>query len=161
MLNFLKSDSTKIKTAALIGLFNLDKSTAQEISYQIIEKENPTRIKKVAEFIFSKQGIDHHRLRKIYELTDLSSKKIILRLINNFGGWSAAGDYLKALTENNENLNLYANSLLETWIKYTTRLATTQTDEDKEYVLKWYKKAETMGIYVPKEIPFIFRNIEI
>jgi hypothetical protein len=39
-------------------------------------------------------------------------------------------------------------------------LATRQTVEDKEYVLTWYKKAETMGIYVPKEIPFIFRNTE-
>jgi hypothetical protein len=65
IFNFLKSSNTKIKTAALIGLHNLDKNTAQEISYQIIEKKNPNSIKKVAEFILSKQGIDHQRLRRI------------------------------------------------------------------------------------------------
>ena len=45
---------------------------------------------------------------------------------------------------------------LEPWNKYTIRLATRQSQEDKDYVLSWYKKTNELGIKVPENIPFIF-----
>lgn len=154
--DFLEFKIAKIKTASLIGLYNLDNNLATEISYQIIEQKSPASTKKAAEMILLKQGIEINRLRALYDLTDYSGKKVVLRLINKFGGWSAAGDYLKALTENDDRLIQFARISLEAWDRYTIRLGTKQTKDDKDYVLTWYENVQNMGLQVPTDIPFIF-----
>jgi HEAT repeat protein len=153
---FLEAKNSKISTAALLGLFNLDKDIATETSYQIIKQKYPPKTKKAAELILSNQGIEINRLRSIYDLTDFTGKKVIMRLINKYGGWSAAGDYLKALTENDDKLVQFARISLEAWNKYTIRLGTRQTQEDKDYVFTWYKTVQNLGLQVPDDIPFIF-----
>ena len=55
-----------------------------------------------------------------------------------------------------EEIQLIAKFFLEAWDRYTIRLATRQSLEDKEYVLTWYKNAKKLGIKVPDKIPFIF-----
>lgn len=154
--SYLNSTKVKAKIASIFGIYNLDKDLATENCYKIIESDNPANIKKACEFILSKQGIDLTRLRNIYDLTDYSGKMAILRLINKFSGWSAAGDYLKALIEKDDKLSQNAKYFLEAWDRYTIRLGTRQTIEDKEYVLKWFYKAKELGLKVPENIPFIF-----
>ena len=154
--NYLGSKTIKVKIAALFGIYNLNKDLATEKCYEILESENPVSFKKAGEIILSKQGVDITRLRTIYDLSDNSGKIIILRLINKFGGWSAAGDYLKALVESDDKLAQNAAYFLEAWDKYTMRLGTRQTKEDKEYVLKWFYKAKDLGLKIPENIPFIF-----
>jgi hypothetical protein len=153
---FLDSDRARVKSAALYGFYNLDKDFATEIAYQIIHDFNPVSAKKVAEMILSKQGIDYSKLRQIYDKTDTIGKKVILRLFNQFSGWSVAGDFLKALTENDDTLKLMAKSFLRNWNLYTIRLATNQKPEDKDYVTTWYNKTKEMGLKVPGDISFIF-----
>lgn len=156
ILEFLDSDKAKVKAASLIGVFNLDKNIATEKSYEILSGIHPVSTKKTAELILTKQGVDIMRLREIYDSADLTSKKIILKLINIFGGWSSAGDFIKAMTEDNDNLKQVAITFLESWNRYTKKLFTKQTQEEKDYVLLWYEIAKTKGINVSDEIPFIF-----
>lgn len=153
---FLDSERARVKSAALYGIYNLDKDFATDIAYQIIQDFNPISTKKVAEMILSKQGIDYNKLRQIYDKTDTIGKKVILRLFNQFSGWSVAGDFLKALTESEDSLKLMAKSFLRNWNLYTIRLATSQKPEDKDYVMTWYNKTKEMGLKVPGDIPFIF-----
>lgn len=153
---YLDSDRARIKTASLIGIYNLDSNIGTEKAYQILETEKPVSTRRAAESLLAKQGIDFKRLRKLYDLTDSTGKKIILRLFNQFSGWSVAGDFLKALTDNDKKIQLMARVFLESWNNYTIRLATNQNPEDKDYVLSWYKKTIEMGIKVPGNIPFIF-----
>jgi len=154
--NYLESDRAKIRTASLIGIYNLDSNIGIEKAYQILETENPVSTRRAAENILVKQGIDFKRLRKLYDLTDTIGKKIILRLFNRFSGWSVAGDFLKALTDSDKKVQLMGWVFLESWNNYTIRLATRQSQEDKDYVLSWYKRTNKMGIKVPGNIPFIF-----
>jgi transposase len=79
-----------------------------------------------------------------------------LRLFNKYPNWSVAGDFIKAMTEEKGKLEFLARVFLDSWYRYTIRLATRQSQEDKEYVLKWYDKAKESGIKVLPEIPFIF-----
>lgn len=153
---YLDSDKARIRTASLIGIYNLDSNLGTEKAYQTLETENPISTKKAAESLLAKQVIDSIRLRKLYDLTDSTGKKIILRLFNQFSGWSVAGDYLKALTDKDKKVQLMARVFLESWINYTISLATKQKQEDKDYVLNWYNKTKEMGIKVPENIPFIF-----
>jgi hypothetical protein len=153
---FLNSEKARVKSAALFGIYNLDNDFATNIAYQIIQDINPVSTKKVAEMILSKQGIDYNKLRQIYDKTDTAGKKVILRLFNQFSGWSVAGDFLKALTENDDSLKLMAKSFLRNWNLYTIGLATNQKPEDKDYVMTWYNKTKEMGLKVPGDIPFIF-----
>ncbi|MPQ46940.1 hypothetical protein GCQ56_07915 [Marinifilum sp. N1E240] len=153
---YLNSDRARIKTASLIGIYNLDNTIGTENAYQILESENPVSTRRAAESILVKQGIDFKRLRTLYDLTDSTGKKIILRLFNRFSGWSVAGDFLKALTDNDAKIQLMAKVFLESWNNYTIRLATIQSEEDKNYVLSWYETTRKMGIEVPGNIPFIF-----
>lgn len=153
---YLDSNRARLKTASLIGIYNLDTNTGTEKAYQILETENPVSTRKAAESLLAKQGIDFKRLRKLYDLTDSTGKKIILRLFNQYSDWSVAGDFLKALTDNDKQIQLMARVFLESWNNYTVRLATRQRQEDKDYVLSWYKKTNKMGIQVPENIPFIF-----
>ena len=53
---------------------------------------------------FMKEGFDIKRLREMYDLVESDAKGIFLRLYNKFGGWSIAGDYLKAMSENDDEL---------------------------------------------------------
>ncbi len=156
ILQFLDSDKVKVKTASLIGVYNLDKDFATEKAYEILTGIHPVSTKKAAELILTKQGVDIMRLREIYDSADLTSKKIILRLINIFGGWSSAGDFIKAMTEDNDNLKQVAFAFLESWNRYTMKLFTKQTQEEKDYVLLWYEIAKTKGINISDEISFIF-----
>ncbi len=153
---YLDSGTADIRTAALIAIYNLNPHLGKEKAYQILETETLVKPRKAAESLLLKQGIDFPRLRSLYDITDISGKKIILRLFNKFSGWSVSGDYLKALTEKDEKIQIMARTYLISWEHYTTRLATTQTQEDKNYVINCYKKAIAMGIEVPKNIPFIF-----
>lgn len=153
---FLDSERARVKSAALYGIYKLDNNLAADIAYQIIQDSNPTSTKKVAEMILSNQGIDYVKLRQIYDKTDIVGKKVILRLFNQFSGWSVAGDFLKALTESDDTLRLMAKSFLNNWNLYTIRLAINQKPEDKDYVLTWYNKIKEMGLEVPGNIPFIF-----
>lgn len=153
---YLNSERARIKTASLIGIYNLDSKIGTEKAYQILETENPVSTRRAAESLLAKQGIDFKRLRKLYDQTDSTGKKIILRLFNQFSGWSVAGDFLKALTDNDKKIQLMARVFLESWNNYTIRLATNQSTEDKDYVLIWYKKTKEIGIKVPGNIPFIF-----
>lgn len=153
---YLDSDRARIRTASLIGIYNLDSNIGTETAYQILETENPISTRRAAESLLATQGIDFKRLRKLYDLTDSTGKKIILRLFNQFSGWSVAGDFLKALTDNDKKIQLMARVFLESWNNYTIRLATNQSPEDKDYVLSWYKKTNEKGIKVPGNIPFIF-----
>ncbi|MCF8371764.1 MAG: hypothetical protein K9H64_09075 [Bacteroidales bacterium] len=153
---YLDSNRARIRTASLIGIYNLDSNLGTEKAYQILETENPVSTRRAAESLLAKQGIDFKRLRKLYDLTDSTGKKIILRLFNQFSGWSVAGDFLKALTDNDKKIQLMARVFLESWNNYTISLATGQSQEDKDYVLNWYKKTKEMGIQVPGNIPFIF-----
>lgn len=153
---YLESDRARIRTASLIGVYNLDSNIGTETAYQILETENPISTRRAAESLLAKQGIDFKRLRKLYDQTDSAGKKIILRLFNQFSGWSVAGDFLKALIDNDKKIQLMARVFLESWNNYTIRLATNQSPDDKDYVLSWYKKTKEMGIEVPGNIPFIF-----
>jgi len=153
---FLDSKRAKVQSAALYGIYNLDKDLATDIAYQIIQDINPVSTKKVAEMILSKQGIDYNKLRQIYDKTDTTGKKLILRLFNQYSGWSVAGDFLKALTECDDTIKLMAKSFLRNWNLYTIRLATNKKPEDKDYVMMWYNKTKEMGLKVPEDIPFIF-----
>lgn len=153
---YLDSDRARIRTASLIGIYNLDSNIGTEKAYQILETENPVSTKRAAEALLAKQGVDFKRLRKLYDLTDSTGKKIILRLFNQFSGWSVAGDFLKALTDEDKKIQLMARVFLESWNNYTISLATMQSKEDKDYVLDWYKKTKEKGIQVPGNIPFIF-----
>ena len=153
---YLDSNRARLKTASLIGIYNLDSNIGTEKAYQILETEKPVSTRRAAESLLAKQGIDFKRLRKLYDLTDSTGKKIILRLFNQFRGWSVAGDYLKALTDKDKKIQLMARVFLESWNNYTISLATRQRQEDKDYVLDWYKKTKEMGIKVPGNIPFIF-----
>lgn len=155
-LKYLDSDRARIRTASLIGIYKLDSNIGTEKAYQILEAENPVSTRRAAESLLAKEGIDFKRLRKLYDLTDLTGKKIILRLFNQFSGWSVAGDFLKALTDKDKKIQIMARVFLESWNNYTIRLATRQSQEDKEYVLSWYKKTNEMGIQIPENIPFIF-----
>jgi len=153
---YLDSDRARIRTASLIGIYNLDSNIGTETAYQILETKNPISTRRAAESLLAKQGVDFKRLRKLYDLTDSTGKKIILRLFNQFSGWSVAGDFLKALTDKDKKIQLMARVFLESWNNYTISLATNQSPEDKDYVLSWYKKTNEMGIKVPGNIPFIF-----
>ncbi len=153
---YLDSDSANIKTAALFGIFNLDQELAIEKAYHILETENPVSTKRAAETILSKKCIDFKRLRNLYDTTDITGKKIILRLFNRFSGWSVAGDFLKALSDENEQIQLMARVFLDSWNHYTVRLATEQSSKDKDYVLGWYERTKELGLKVPENIPFIF-----
>ncbi|TAJ12630.1 hypothetical protein DMA11_12095 [Marinilabiliaceae bacterium JC017] len=153
---YLDSDRARIRTASLIGIFNLDTNIGTENAYLILETENPVSTRRAAENILAKQGIDFKRLRKLYDLTDSTGKKIILRLFNRYSDWSVAGDFLKALADKDKKIQLMASVFLESWNNYTIRLATKQNPEEKDYVLSWYKKTNEMGIQVPGNIPFIF-----
>lgn len=155
---YLESDRAKIRTASLFGIYNLDTDLGTEKAYQILENENPVSTKRAAETILLKQGIDFERLRMLYDLTDVTGKKIILRLFNRYSGWSVAGDFLKTLTEDNAQLQSMARVFLESWNRYTIRLATNQRQEEKDYVLGWYKKVKGLGIEVSDNIPFVFRE---
>lgn len=153
---YLNSDKATIRSAALSAIFNLNRELSVSISYEVIQNANPTKTKRIAEFILSTQGIDYNRLRQIYDKTDITGKKVILKLFNRFSSWSVAGDFLKALTENDNTLSHMAVSYLDNWRFYTMRLATSQKPADKDYVMGWYKKAKEMGLTVQEDIPFIF-----
>jgi len=153
---YLDSDRARIRTASLIGIYNLDSNIGTEKAYQILETENPISTRRAAESLLARHGIDFKRLRRLYDLTDSTGKKLILRLFNRFSGWSVAGDYLKALTDKDKKIQMMARVFLESWNSYTIRLATIQSPEDKDYVLSWYRKTNEMGIEVPGNIPFIF-----
>ena len=153
---YLDSERAKIRSAALFGIYTLAPALAEEMAYEILESANPANTKKVAYSILLKEGISPNRLRKIFEVTDETGKKLILQLFNKFGGWAVAGDFLKAMVQEKGLVCKRAKLYLALWTTYSVRLGTTQSQEDKEYVLTWYKKAEEMGMTVPGNIPFIF-----
>jgi len=156
LVKYLDSEIPNVRTASLIGIFNLDHEFGLKKAYEILENKNPISIKRAAENILLKQGIDFQRLRILYDITDQIGKVIILRLFNKFRNWSSAGDFLKAIAEKNERIEFIARVFLDSWRGYTIRLGTRPTNEDKEYVLYWYNKANMLGIRVPSDIPFIF-----
>ncbi len=157
---YLDSTRAKIRTASLIGVYNLDSNLGIEKAYQILETENAISTRRAAGYLLSKQSINLKRLRNLYDLTDTTGKKIILQFFNRYGGWSVAGDFLKALTDNDKNIQLMGRIFLESWENYSIRLATKQNQEDKDYVLHWYKRTNNMGIKVSENILHIFRNKE-
>ncbi|MGB0868898.1 MAG: HEAT repeat domain-containing protein [Flavobacteriales bacterium] len=153
---YLGSERAKVKTAALIGIYNLDSNIGTELAYKVLENENPISTKRTAEKLLTKQSVDYDRLRVLYDATDSDGKKIILRLFNCFSGWSFAGDFLKALTDEDKKIQTMANVFLNSWLHYTVNLGISQNEEDRTYVLTWYKKAKEKEVKVPENIPFIF-----
>jgi hypothetical protein len=153
---YFGSEKPKVKSMALLAMYNLDASAGNESAYTVIENKNPVSTKKIAELILIKQGIEINRLRNIYDKTDSAGKKVILRLINKFGSWSAAGDFLKAMTEKDNELVQLAEIYLTSWEKYTISLGTKQTQEDKNYVMEWYQKAKCLNFKILNSISFIF-----
>lgn len=153
---YLGSESAKVKTAALIGIYNLDSNIGTELAYKMLENENPISTKRAAEKLLTKQSVDYDRLRVLYDATDTDGKKIILRLFNCFSGWSFAGDFLKALTDEDKKIQTMANVFLTSWLQYTVNLGISQNEEDRTYVLTWYRQAKEMEVKVPENIPFIF-----
>lgn len=86
---------------------------AVELAYQAIEAKGVTSTKKMAQNILIKyKNYKLNRLRGIFDLTDFVGKKIILRLFHKYGGWSVAGDFIKALSDENKRISLMAAALL-------------------------------------------------
>ncbi|MEM7181525.1 MAG: hypothetical protein AAF518_11475 [Spirochaetota bacterium] len=158
ILPFLQEKRAKIQQAALLAVFKLVPELAIEHSYQLFTHPSSTRSKKRAALLIQQYGIDPIRIRSIYERTDLKGKRFLLRLLYSYGGWSIAGDFLKAMCiEQDKTIVGLAKALLNVWLQYTVRLGTSHSKEDKEYTLKWYNKAQELQIDVPQEIAFIFR----
>lgn len=155
---YLKSDNAKTRSAALYATYSIDQTVGVEQAYTFLEYDTAASTRKTAQKILECEGVDFTRLRILYDKTDKIGKVIILRLFNRYSGWSVAGDYFKALLEEDEKLKNMARVNLQAWYNYTISLGIKQTEEDKRYVLKWYKKAKQNGIPVPATIPLIFGN---
>ncbi|HRZ77430.1 MAG TPA: hypothetical protein P5248_08690, partial [Bacteroidales bacterium] len=161
----LNSISAKMRAAALVAISNLDYVLAKEKAFQFLE-DNSNFVKRTCCNIIlkSKTADDLPRLRSIYSSGGSDTKRFVLRIISAFGGWSIAGDFIKALTENDEMLRNSAATYLDAWYRYSVRLGTQKTDSDKDYVLSVYQELDKEGLSIPystkgilDELPFIFK----
>lgn len=142
---FYNSDKQKIKIAALYAVYKHDKQKAEEKSYEFLENSNFSKLKKISAEIILKEWVDYTRLRKIYDNGNLISQKIILRIFNKKGGWSVAGDFIKGLTSDDENIRKLSSNYFDAWLTYSANLATKKTESDIKYILECCKIAENKG----------------
>lgn len=104
-------------------------------------------------------------LIKTYDDGSLDTKRYVLKTYSSHSGWSIAGDFIKAIQNEDQKHRELAFSLLNGWYNYSMKLGVTQTDFDIQYVLFEYKRAKIVLEGMPRdikkileEIPFVFHK---
>ncbi|GAA0894080.1 hypothetical protein GCM10009122_37600 [Fulvivirga kasyanovii] len=161
---FMLSETSKYRSASLFALSILDFDTAKSKAFELLE-DSSNMVKKMCANIItsSRSARDLPRLRPIFDSGDHDTKRYVLKIISQYGGWSVAGDFLKGIQEPNEMLKYMAYACLKSWYVYSMRLATTMNESDKQYVLDVYNQIDVESLELPHDIygivgrvPFIF-----
>ena len=164
--DILKSNLAKKRAATLIAISNLDIDRGRELAFQMLTDDSNTVKKSCLVIILKERSSgDIEILRSLFDKTGTETKRFCLKAISKYGGWSIVGDYLKAVSENNSDLNSTAYMLLSSWYSYSIGLATPQTEADREYVIKAYEGIDMENLEIPfqtkkiiSRIPFIFKG---
>lgn len=156
-INLLSSKYARNRASALFAISIFDYRQAKELSFKLINEQS-NRVKKVCSSIISKEKekLDLEKLRLIYQNGNFETKRYTLKLINQYGGWSVAGDFLSGLLESDKKIKDISFALLNNWYNYTVRLGIEQSPKDKEYVLKAFEKLPNVLKDEHKLVKFIF-----
>lgn len=161
---FLKSDSPKLRAAALFAVSNIDYDNAKVQAFELLHDSSNT-VKKTCYNVISndKSSDDLSKLRNIYDIGSNETKRFVLKIINKYGGWDIVGDFLKGINEGDEKINQTAFAFLKGWYNYSIRLGTKQKDVDQNYVIGIYRDLNIGRLELPSDIknitnkiPFIF-----
>jgi hypothetical protein len=153
----LTSKRAKHRASALFAISIFDYDKAKELSFKLINEQS-NKVKKICSSIIpkEKEKQDLEKLRFIYRNGNIETKRFILKIINQFRGWSVAGDFLIGLLESDKKINDISLAFLNTWYNYTIRLGTEQNPKEKEYVLNIFNKLPNDLKEKYKLIKFIF-----
>lgn len=162
---YITSSSPKHRAASLYAISNLDYPTSKHEAFRLIHDTSNT-VKKTCLVIIPRtpSSEDLSLLRKAYDLGNNETKRFVLRILSQYGGWSIAGDFLKAIKETDEKLQQTGQTLLNSWYNYSIRLGTEQKEQDKKYVMEIYsrldyeedEKTSMNSKSLIGKIPFIF-----
>jgi hypothetical protein len=137
---YIISKKNKIIIGCLtaINKFNPDKAKSHSLE---LLRHSVKRVRNKAVEILAK-GCDINTLQKvrqIYLADNVEVKKTILKLYNKIGGWNVIGDFLIALTDENNNIQNIGWQLLDKWKVNATRLFTTPPSTEIERANNIYR----------------------
>ena len=166
VMKFLQSVFPKQRTAALLALAMLDYDLAKQQAFELLN-DLSNGVKKACLKVVTKEksAADLAKMRGLYDQANIDTKKFILKAINEYGGWSIVGDFLRAIKHSNVEIKNLAFAFLSKWHNYSIKLAAAQKETDKNYVLNIYKELDIEKLDLPQsiqkivdDIPFIFRE---
>ena len=155
----LTSKYAKLRASALFAISIFDYKQAKELSFKLLN-ERSNKVKKICSSLIprEKEKQDLERLRFIYQNGNIETKRFAIKIINLYGGWSVAGDFLIGLLESDKKINDISMAFLNTWYNYTIRLGTEQKQKEKEYVMKIFNNLPNDLKEKYKLIKFIFKK---
>lgn len=164
LMDFISADLANQRAAGLIAISNLNYEKAKEHAFKMLN-DSSHWVKKSCFKILSKEQSkdDLTKLRSIYNQGSSATKRFTLKIINQYGGWDIAGDFLKGIYEKDPKIKAKSFAYLNGWYHYSRRLGTEQKETDRDYVMKIYNNMNFEALDIPRdikkivdEIPFIF-----
>ncbi|WP_196890037.1 HEAT repeat domain-containing protein [Aureivirga sp. CE67] len=161
---FLNSKIIKQRSAALYAISNLDEKKAKEIAFEMLNDDSNS-VKKVCSNLIIREKLleDITKLRKLYKNGTTDTKLQVLKLLNNYGGWSIAGDFIKGINDENPKIRHISYGFLVGWFDYTIRLSQEIKAAERAYVLDAIQKTNLENDVpdhlkrIINRIPFLFK----
>ena len=144
---YINSNKSKIIMGCLIAINKFNPDKARHRSLELLTHPFKGVRNKVAEILAKGCDIDTlQKVRQTYIVGDYEIKKTVLKLYNKIGGWNVIGDFLIALTDENNNIQNIGWQLLDKWKANATRLFTTPPKSEIERANDIYENLDRSKI---------------
>jgi len=123
---FLGNDKIKVRKTAFLALQKLDTESAYEFALKNLDCPYFRLRNVIIDFlsVIARQEI-LEKARECYKIGGYETKKSMLKLFSNIGGWTTIPDLMIGSIDENENIRQFAWEYLQIWRNRATRLFTT------------------------------------
>lgn len=164
IIPFLKANQPKRRASALYALSLLDFDQAKKEAFHHLNDPSNSVKRTASKIILRKRlSSDLAILRHTFQLGNIETKSFCLALFSHYGGWSTAGDFLKGILLDDQEIRRRSSAFLAQWFLYSTRLGVQLSDADRAYVRAVYDDPRFKTIELARnirkimsEIPFVF-----
>lgn len=147
----IKDKSSAIVLASLTGINKVNSEKGKQYAIDLL-KHSGSRVRfKAAELLVKNHDIiSLEKIKVIYAESDVDTEKIILRLYSHIGGWKIIGELLKALTDQNNEIQDIAWQMLLKWKMKATQLFTIPAKGEIDRALFIYNNLDKSKMQLTK-----------
>jgi len=135
--------------ACLTGINKFDEDKAVAMAFHLLTHPS-AKVNKAAAGVLSKCNDNRifEHLRRMYAIALPGTRKTILKIYGNIGGWYVPGDFLLALTDEDISIQKLGWQLLEQWLTRVTNLFTTPPQVEMERTIGLYNNLNRGRLYL-------------